>query len=90
MTKYQELERAQTRMVDLSGAYLNHSEGILSLRMTEEHEATIWKRIDGTDRSNDGIKSPSKPSSKLQFSLKTQETTGTIFRIACGMYDISQ
>jgi hypothetical protein len=73
-----------------SGACLNHSKGILNLRMSEKLGATVWKRIDGIDRSNDGIKSASKPSRKLQSSLKTQDRTGIIFRNACGMYDISQ
>ena len=43
MTKYQELERARTRMVNLSGAYLNHSEGSPSLGMVEKSEATVWE-----------------------------------------------
>ncbi|HYT43555.1 MAG TPA: hypothetical protein VEP90_14550 [Methylomirabilota bacterium] len=47
------------------------------------------RRIDGNDRSNDGIKCASKPLSKLQFSLKTQELTGPIIRRACGKVNIS-
>ena len=86
MTKYQELERARTRMVDLSGAYLNHSEGILSLRMTEEHEATIWKRIDGTDRSNDGIKSPSK--TFVKAAILPQNTRNDRYNIPNCMWNV--
>ena len=77
-------------MFNGSGAYLNHSEVFQAFGWSRNPKRPYGKDIDGDDRSNDGIKSASKPSRKLQFRLKTNETTGTILRIACGMYDISQ
>jgi len=42
ITEYQGKERAQTRMVNCSGAFLDHSEGILSLRMSKILQETVW------------------------------------------------
>ena len=50
----------------------------------------VRERSGSVDRNIDAIKNASEPSSKLQFCLKTQETTGPIFRNTCGLYDISQ
>ena len=47
----------------------------------------VWSG--SVDRDIDAIKNTSKPSSKLQFCLKIQETTSPIFQNACGMIKYS-